>query len=688
MVPTAAAARVLGIPVVSHESDIVMGKANRWLLDRGGLVLTAFPAKEYNDVKNKFTRYVGMPIHPGYFESSGRKAKNKIVIFGGSQGSVRINRCAEEIWTKLTELSEVVHVSGTYDYKRLRVLHSKLPEETRKKIQILNETDNLPELTSSAKLIIGRAGATSLWEMVYCETPSIVIPLPESAGDHQRLNAIYMSREFPWIKVLDEKELTPDKLLQMVKTGISGSLGDAQSTSLIMPKDAVAEIGTVLSEMLDKAYLSRPRNIHIVGLKGVSMAGIAKILGQQGHRVTGSDLVIAGHSAANITKKIDVVVYSSAASDKSAPGYVEIEKAKELGIPTYKRSVFISKLFNANKVVAISGMHGKSTVTSMTTFILSQAGYSPKYLIGVPEDRSFAGIGAAGWGRGFVAVVEACEYDRSFCDLKSDVMVVTNIEEEHLDYFKGGLREIEKAFADFVLDSRFDSTLVISPQPTVQKVAQGAQEIRTDIMLVKTGIVNNIDWQQYQFFGKHNYLDASLAVAACETFGIDKQTSWEILKKFKGAKRRMEYVGEYNGNPVYDDYGHHPTEIKTVLDAVKQKYPEEKILLIFQPHQISRTRSFFNDFVKNLSFADKAIITDIYEVAGREKQEDISASSIAEKINQQTPGKAEFIPLPYENIERHIGNMTDFKGIIITMGATDIYMVSYALTGRSINHNR
>lgn len=682
MVPAAAAARILDIPVVSHESDIVMGKTNKWLLNRGGLVLTAFPRNEYGDIKNENIRYAGMPIHPRYFETNNKKTEGRIVIFGGSQGSVRINTCVKDVWEQLANLASIVHVVGAYDYKRMQSERDKLPEIIRRRVEIVKETDSLPDIIGGAKMVIGRGGATSLWEMAYSEVPSIVIPLPESAGDHQRLNSIYMSREFPWIKVLEENELTSEKLLQMVKSATRVASSDVQSTDLIMPKEAVEEVGAAMSELMDESFLLRRRRIHLVGINGVSMAGIAHILRLQGHIVSGSDLTIAGHNAANIKKNIDAVVFSSAASDKKAPGFVEIERARRLKIPVFKRSVFISTLLGVSRIVAVSGMHGKSTVASMITFILKEAGLAPKYLIGVPSDRSFPGVGAAGWGKGFTAVVEACEYDRSFCDIRPDIAVVTNIEEEHLDYFRGGMREIEKTFIDFIDGSRFGSTLIISPQPAVQKVAHNVLDIRTDVSLVKTGIAGGVNWQDYQFFGKHNQLNASLAVSACAALGVDKEKSWEILRRFRGAKRRMEYIGEFNSNPVYDDYGHHPTEIKAVLDAVRNKYPDKKIMIIFQPHQVSRTRAFYDDFVEALSLSDNVIITDIYEVAGREKGADISAQGIADKINSKTLNKAKFIPLPYENIERHIRNMTDFKGVIITIGATDIYKVAYALTGK------
>jgi len=685
MVPTAIAARFLGIPIISHESDIVMGKANEWLLKKGGKVLTAFPCTEYKDVDKINTRYVGMPIHPRYFEPSTRKSSGKIVIFGGSQGSVRLNKCVESIWEQLTGIASVVHVTGVYDYKRVILARKKLPENIRARVEVVKETDQLPEIISKARLVVGRAGSTSLWEMVYCEVPAIAIPLPESAGDHQRLNAIFMSHEFPWIKVIEEKDLTPAKLLSTIISGIGRKTIDMQSTDLIMPSEAVEEVGIVLGEMLDEAYFTRCRRFHLVGIEGVSMSGIAKILRLQGHNVSGSDLAISGHNDCNINKNIDAVIYSSAASSESAPGFVEIEKAIQLKIPVFKRSVFISKLLGSSKVVAVSGMHGKSTVSSMITFILKEAGLEPKYLIGVPDENGYSGVGASGWGKGSAAVVEACEYDRSFCDIHPDVTVVTNIEEEHLDYFKGGLREIEKTFIDFISGSRFGSTLIISPQPTIQKVAQQAQELRTDIDLIKTGISNGINWQEFLFFGRHNYLNASLAVCACVELGVAKEKSWDILKRFKGAKRRTEYLGEYNGNPVYDDYGHHPTEIKAVISAIREKYPNKRLLTIFQPHQVSRTHAFFDEFVDALSRSDNIIATDIYEVAGREKEKEVSAEGIVDKINKKTPNKARFVPLPYENIERYVRGITDFKGIIITMGATDIYKVSYALVGCEIN---
>lgn len=682
MMPTVIAARILGIQVISHESDIVMGKANRQVLQWGNLVLSAFPSELYDiplPQKNRI-RYIGMPVHPNFYEEKkhkNNKSKKTILVFGGSQGAERINRFIADMWDKLVELGDVVHITGPQNYRKYKYLLTRQREKVKDGIKLFPEVDDLPEYIVEASVVISRAGSTSLWEIIASETPAVIIPLPEAAGDHQRLNALWLSQEFPWITVAEERNMLPSKVLNLLSSKLSKDVELPDILSLIMPDESLIEVGRVIEEALIKTYLFKPRHFHLVGDQGVSMKGVAKVLRQMGHKVTGSDLVTGGHSADNITRDIDAVIFSSATATSSAPGKLELDAAQKLNIPTIKRSRFISFLVNTNKLVAVAGMHGKSTTASMVAYILKKANYHPSYFIGVPETLASQDIGAANWDKnGYVTIVEACEYDRSFQDFNADVVTVTNIEKEHLDYFKGGIKEIENAFTDFIEKSRPSAMLVIGGDSSSQNIIESIKSTRPDINIVKSPANISVKQSDYVFFGRHNFLNAAQAVIVAREFGIEASQAWEALKTFKGAKRRLELVGESSGAPVFDDYGHHPTEIKASISALREKYPNKRLWVVFQPHQVSRTKDFFGEFVDVLQKADNLVVVDIYEVAGREKQNDISSEKLVHAINKKKENLAVYIPLPYEKVSQYLLEKITNKDIVLTIGATDIYKVA------------
>lgn len=685
--PVIIAAKILHIPVIGHESDIVMGESNLQVLKWGGIVLTAFPNDLYNlpVLLNDRTRYTGMVINPGFYDnnfiSQARNNLDKIdiLIFGGSQGAERINKKVAAIWHKLSALGNVLHITGVNNYALYINLWHKLPEEIRKNIHLKPEIDNLPQIINEAKIIICRAGATSLWEVISASKKVITIPLPESKNDHQRLNALWLAQEFHGVKIIEEKYLTSVVLSSEVEKMLKTNINPNITHTMVMPKDAITNVGQVIYEQLSEVYFRNKRRIHLIGSQGVSMQGIKWICEKRGNIVTGSDLSSGGHKKSNISKKLDAVVYSSATAMPGAPGKIEIDEARRLNIPTFKRSEFIILLAGAKKIIAVSGTHGKTTTASMITHILKKNNLDPSYLIGVPVSENR--MGPAGWGRNNLFVLEACEYDRSFNDFTADYAIINNIEKEHLDYFTGGIKEIQKAFAEFLQKSRPGSVVVFGDDTeNCHIVEKYIRKDRPDIKIIYANQkIRNYD--KYRFFGKHNAINASVAVTISSQIGIDYDTAQESLLDFEGAKRRLEYIGEYQDNVVYDDYGHHPTEITASIKAIQEKYPNKKIWLIFQPHQTSRTEDFFDDFVTALSQADKVYITDIYQVAGREEKSKVDSEMLAEKINKKNKNKATYIGLPYEDVTEQIKKSEPQDVVIITMGATNIYEVAKDIVG-------
>ena len=211
MLPTVMAARILGINIVVHESDIVIGRANRKALDWGALVLTAFPSDTFDvpDPQKSRLRYCGQIIHPYFYENddSDEGREKTILVFGGSQGSEKINQLVSSLWVELTAIANVIHITGPQNINHYRQAFVRLKAEVRSKLVLLGEDDDLPQHIKKASLVICRAGSTSLWEVAYTGTPTIAVPLPLATGDHQKLNALWMSQEFPFISFLEEKDL-------------------------------------------------------------------------------------------------------------------------------------------------------------------------------------------------------------------------------------------------------------------------------------------------------------------------------------------------------------------------------------------------------------------------------------------------------------------------------------------------
>lgn len=452
--------------------------------------------------------------------------------------------------------------------------------------------------------------------------------------------------------------------------------------------------------------MNKPKHYHLVGVCGVSMSGIAQFLLDQGHKVTGSDIkkctILSEdgkkiqsleHKEDNVSKDTDVVIMTSAITEGSS-GWREIEMAKKLGIKILKRSEMIGELVRDTVSIGVTGMHGKTTTSSMIAYILQKAELSPSYLIGgvVRDLKSSAKLGKAikpifdkdkkyllpnnVLKNGLVNyfVVEACEYDRSFLDIKPKIGVITNIDKEHLDYYKGGLPEIKQAFKKFIKQLPEDGLLVVwQEDPYVMPLIKSA---KCKVKLVSKKKI----WPglNLKVPGVHNQINATLAARVAHEIGINSETIKKALNEFSGAGRRFEVKGKYKGAVLIDDYGHHPTEIKATINSAKQKYPDSKIVIVFQPHQQQRTKVLYNDFVECFKGIDELIITDVYLIAGREKN---IGENLAKKMAEDIAKKGINVKYisGYGNIVKYLNENIDNNDIVITQGATDIYKVGEEL---------
>jgi len=399
----------------------------------------------------------------------------------------------------------------------------------------------------------------------------------------------------------------------------------------------------------------RVKRFHFIGIGGIGMSGIAQILLEMGYEVSGSDIkenaniellrkkgakIYIGHKGENLGDA-QVVVYSSAVK----PDNPEIREARRRNIPVIPRGEMLAELFKLKEGIAVSGSHGKTTTTSMLAEILINAGFDPTVLVGGRLKR----LGSnAKLGAGDLLVSEADESDGSFLKLSPAVAVVTNVDREHLDFY-GSFDEIKKAFEKFVNSVPFYGFAVVNgDDKNLREVIKNSHErvityglfphvqVRAVNLELKEGRYRfevlyknrNLGVIHLGIPGKHNVYNALASMAVSLELEVPFSVIKDSLENFKNAERRLDLKGFVGNVPVYDDYGHHPTEIKAVLDSLRDMYPGRKLVVVFQPHRYSRTHYLFSDFARVLKGVEKLIITDIYP-AGEENIYGISAEKLA-----------------------------------------------------------
>ena len=451
--------------------------------------------------------------------------------------------------------------------------------------------------------------------------------------------------------------------------------------------------------------LQQYKNIHMIGIGGSSMSGIAEILKKWNFNVTGSDSVESevtndliandipvyiGSNPMNVDR-CDLVVYSAAIK----PENPELVRARELGIPTVERKEIMGELTRAfRNSICVSGTHGKSTTTSMIAQCFLDAKKDPTIQIGAVLD-SIGGNYRVGESEYFI--IEACEYSASFLDFFPKVEVILNIDNDHLDYYKT-MENVKAAFVEYVKLLPDDGILVYNADDencrglsahtkakcvSFSTKSTNANFVAKNISYDANGCAsfdvykNNAFYKTFKLSvpGEHNIYDALACIAVCSQFDVDRNSVKNTLKAYGGAERRFQYLGEVNGAKVYDDYGHHPTEILAVANAVKKrKYNHSWVL--FQPHTYSRTKALLDDFASVLTNFDNIIVTDIY--AAREiDNHEVSSRDIIDKI--EALGRKAYYIRDLESIVDFVRRNAKPDDIIIAQGAGSITKVGHEL---------
>ncbi|MCL2010307.1 MAG: UDP-N-acetylmuramate--L-alanine ligase [Synergistaceae bacterium] len=407
--------------------------------------------------------------------------------------------------------------------------------------------------------------------------------------------------------------------------------------------------------------------VHLMGVGGVGMSALALLLAGMGFRVSGCDIAggdavakleksgvtcALGHSAGHVEKFLPQLMIYSSAIDRD---HEELAAAREKGIPAIGRGLALSRLFNAARGVGVAGAHGKTTTSSMIGLVLERGGFSPTLAIG-GEIRGLGTGALLGGSDLFVAEID--ESDGSFEFFKPALTVVTNVDWDHVNYFHSP-EDVLAAFTRFARARKPETPLVICAEDDGSRLL--IENLRPDPYVVTCGWGRSFDWGAFDvtrkagggtFFsvargkdtlgrlelavsGDHNIMNALLACASCAMLGVPFESMAGTIRDFRGAKRRLEKIGEKKKGggsiDVVDDYGHHPTEIAASLAAMRDIYPDRRLVVVFQPHRHTRTRAFYRQIASALSGADLVFLLPIYSAG--EPPEDITSADISDIMN-------------------------------------------------------
>ena len=454
------------------------------------------------------------------------------------------------------------------------------------------------------------------------------------------------------------------------------------------------------------------KKIHFVGIGGAGMIGIARVLLKKGYMISGSDVVdskdlkklrkegakvFIGHSKDNI-KHSDLLVVSSAI-DKNNP---ELLQANKKSITTIPRAEMLASIMIGYESIAIAGSHGKTTTTSMIAKIISNAGLSPTYVVGgkvLSTDEN------SDLGEGKYIVVEADESDGTFTHLQPDVAVLTNIDDDHLVHYNNIFDNLLDSFVMFAENVPFYGYLVINGDDVnIKKISKKISRAQIKFGQSKgcdyqiTKISSSKGKQDFEIFdrknnkkhkfkinlpGKHNVFNAAGAIAVSMEEGISLGAIKSGIQKFSGVGRRYEKHNLHINKreiTLIDDYGHHPLEIESNINAYKEEYPNKKVCMIFQPHRFSRTAQLFNDFIKVLKKTDSLILLDIYS-ASEKPIKGIHSRTIAETLKQEGHNDVTYANNHNEVINL-INNRNKTFDILVTQGAGSISIVCESLKSK------
>ena len=445
-------------------------------------------------------------------------------------------------------------------------------------------------------------------------------------------------------------------------------------------------------------------HLYFIGIGGIGMSGIAELFLIQGYKVSGSDKKLSDitlrleklgaeiygkHKKSNL-KNVNVVVFSSAIKDNNP----EMIVARKIGVPVISRAEMLAELMRSKYSIAISGAHGKTSTTSITANILEEGGLCPTVVIGGKLKNINRN---AVYNKGDFIVAEADESDGSFLKLTPSIAVVTNIDLEHLDFYKD-LDAIKDIFLKFINNIPFyglailclDNEAVCSIIPKIKKrYTSYGINAQADLQAKNIKFKGVTSTYDIYHFGKklgkiklnlpgiHNVYNSMGAIAVGLELGISFNAIKKALSKKQGVQRRLEVKGERKKIMVVDDYGHHPTEIKTTLNASKESWKEKRLVVVFQPHRYTRTKALFDDFAKSFYNADELILLPVYS-AGEDKIIEANSKNLCKSIKKYGHKNARYIESKKKCIE-YLKRKLRADDMLLTLGAGDVYLLGEEL---------
>jgi UDP-N-acetylmuramate--alanine ligase len=433
--------------------------------------------------------------------------------------------------------------------------------------------------------------------------------------------------------------------------------------------------------------LSKIKKAYFIGIKGVGMTALAQVLQGWGIKVLGSDVeekfftdevlrklkikIFEGFRAENIPSDADLIVASSAYSET----HPEIQYAKKQGWSVYSYSDILAMLFEKSYGLGVAGTHGKTTTTAMLGRVFEELGLDPTVIVG---SKVLAWGSNARVGRSKYLVAELDEYQEKFLKCQPKILILTNIEYDHPDFFKN-FEAYKKVFLKLVTQLPPDGLLIgCSHSQVVQELLKKAPCPTISYSLED---LEKFGGLSLELPGQHNQLNALAVLTLIKELKLDVKKAKKVLEGFKGTARRFEIKGKLkNGVWLIDDYAHHPTEIRATLKAARQLYPQQRIWCIFQPHTFTRTKALGHDFARSFGLADQVLILDIYGSV-REKSGRVHAKDLVRLILKYQP-KTRYIP-DVQKAADYLKEQIQQGDVIITMGAGDVWKLSICLQGQS-----
>ena len=476
-----------------------------------------------------------------------------------------------------------------------------------------------------------------------------------------------------------------------------------------MTKVELAKLRTMIPEM------RRVRRIHFIGIGGAGMGGIAEVLANEGYQISGSDIannavtqrlnqlgatIFIGHEASHVAGASVVVVSTAIKSDNP-----EVVAARELRIPVVRRAEMLAELMRYRHGIAIAGTHGKTTTTSLVSSIYAEADRDPTFVIGGLLNS--AGTNAR-LGSSRYLIAEADESDASFLHLQPMVSIVTNIEADHMDTYGGDFNKLKATFIEFLHNLPFYGLAVVCIDDPV------IRGLLPDIgrATITYGYSDDADVQVLDFVqdhnrssfkvrrqdgsllvvtlnlpGRHNALNAAAAIAVATEDGIDDEAITAALSRFEGVGRRFQHYGEFATGQgqvmLVDDYGHHPSEVRVTINAVRAGWPERRLVMIFQPHRYTRTRDLYEDFAEVLSKVDVLILLDVY-AAGEEPIPGADSRALCRSIRQRGQLDPVFVATTAE-VPAVLAGLLAEGDLVLTQGAGNVGALARTLADLQLN---